>query len=118
LDRSCWRDADTSIDPLSSPAGLDEISDYLAGADPHQGLASPLFADLSDLPPLLIQVAPQDILMSDGTRLADKAREAGIDLTLAIEQGAFHVWHHAAPEAPESTAAIERVGAFVSEHMR
>jgi monoterpene epsilon-lactone hydrolase len=113
-----WRDADTSIDPLTSTTVLDEvIADYLAGADPRQGLASPLLADLSGLPPLLIQVATQDILMSDGPRLADKAREAGVDVTLEIEDGAFHVWHLAAPEVPESTAAITRVGAFVLQHL-
>jgi len=114
-----WRDADSSIDPLSSASDLDGIiAGYLADADPRQGLASPLFANLSALPPLLIQVATRDILMSDGTRLADKAREAGVDVTLEIEEGAFHVWHLAAPAVPESTAAIERVGAFVLKHLR
>ena len=114
-----WREADASIDPLAAVSELDAIiADYLAGADPHQGLASPLLADLSGLPPLFIQAATQDILMSDGTRLTTKAREAGIDVTLEIEDGAFHVWHHAAPEVPESIAAIDRAGEYIFQHQR
>ena len=50
-------------------------------------------------------------------RLAERAREAGVDVTLEIEEGAFHVWHHAAPRVPESLAAIERIGAFVRRHV-
>jgi acetyl esterase/lipase len=112
-----WRDADPSLDPVASSPLLDEIiGDYLVGADPHQGLVSPLYADLSGLPPLLIQVGTQEILKNDATRLAEKAREAGVDVTLEIEEGAFHVWHHTAPIVPEAQAAISRIGAFVLNH--
>ncbi|MFY2824165.1 alpha/beta hydrolase [Ruegeria sp. MALMAid1280] len=114
-----WRDADPSIDPVASSPVLDEIvADYLAGADPHDGLVSPIFADLAGLPPLLVQVGTQEILLRDATRLADRAREAGVDVTLEIEEGAFHVWHHTAPVVPEATAAIERIGAFILGHLK
>ena len=112
-----WRDADPSLDPIASSPMLDEIiADYLVGEDPRQGLVSPLFADLAGLPPLLIQVGTQEILLNDSTRLAERAREAGVDVTLEIEEGAFHVWHHTAPIVPEARAAIVRIGAFVLRH--
>ena len=67
-------------DPISTPAMLRQFaSDYLAGADPKAPLASPLFASLSGLPPLLIQVGTADLLLSDSERLAAAAAEAGVD---------------------------------------
>jgi epsilon-lactone hydrolase len=57
-------------------------SDYLAGADPKTPLASPLFASLAGLPPLLVQVGTADLLLSDSERLAKAAAEAGVDILL------------------------------------
>jgi monoterpene epsilon-lactone hydrolase len=65
-------------DPISTPAMLRQLaSDYLAGADPQTPLASPLFASLSGLPPLLVQVGTADLLLSDSERLAAAATEGG-----------------------------------------
>ena len=112
-----WREADPSSDPTVDPKDLDDtIADYLGDADPHQDLVSPVFADLTGLPPMLIQVGTQEILRCDAEGLADKARACGVDVTLEVEEGAFHVWHHAAPKVPESLAAIARIGAFVQRH--
>ena len=65
-------------DPISTPAMLRQFAtDYLAGADPKTPLASPLFASLAGLPPLLTQVGTADLLLSDSERLAAAAAEAG-----------------------------------------
>ena len=75
-------------DPVSTPAMLAQFaSDYLAGADPKTPLASPLFAALAGLPPLLIQVGTADLLLSDSERLAAAAAQAGVDVTLEIGEG-------------------------------
>jgi acetyl esterase/lipase len=60
---------------------------YLAGADPKTPLASPLFASLSGLPPLLVQVGTADLLLSDSERFATAATGAGVDVTLQVGQG-------------------------------
>jgi monoterpene epsilon-lactone hydrolase len=80
-------------DPVSTPAMLRQFaSGYLAGADPKTPLASPLFAALTGLPPLLIQVGTADPLLSDAERLATAAAQAGVDVTLEIGQDLPHVY--------------------------
>jgi acetyl esterase/lipase len=82
-----------SQDPVSTPAMLAQFAaDYLAGADPKTPLASPLFAPLAGLPPLLIQVGTADLLLSDAERLATAATQAGVDVTLQVGQGLPHVY--------------------------
>ena len=106
-------------DPISTPALLRRFaSDYLAGADPKTPLASPLFASLSGLPPLLIQVGTADLLLSDSERLAAAAAEAGVDVTLEIGEGLTHVYqlllgtprgspgHRADPEIPANPGTL------------
>jgi epsilon-lactone hydrolase len=98
-------------DPFSTPALLRELaSDYLAGADPKTPLASPLFASLSGLPPLLIQAGTADLLLSDAERLAAAALRAGVDVTLHIGEGLPHVYPImlGTPEAAEATDQIGR----------
>ena len=87
-------------------------SDYLAGADPTTPLASPLFASLSGLPPLLVQVGTADLLLSDSERLAGAAAEAGVDITLEVGEGLPHVFQLmlGTPEAAEATG---RIGTFL-----
>ena len=96
-------------DPISTPAMLRQFAgDYLAGADPKTPLASPLFAELSGLPPLLIQVGTADLLLSDSERLATAAADAGADVTLQIGEGLPHVYQLllGTPEAAEATGQI------------
>jgi acetyl esterase/lipase len=57
------------------------------------------------------------MLLSDATRLADKARAAGVDVTLAVWPKMWHVWHLLAPTLPEARQAIEAIGAFVRERL-
>jgi len=86
---------------------------YLRGADPRAPLASPYFGDLRGLPPLLIQIGSHELLLSDSTRLAEKAKAAGVDVTLEVWPGMQHEWQFAAKILPEGKRAISRIGAFV-----
>ncbi len=97
-------------DPLRKMAAL-----YLAGQDPRTPLAAPLYANLSGLPPLLIQVGTAETLLDDSTRLAERARKAGVNVTLEPWEDMIHVFQAFAPILPEGREAIERIGAFVRQ---
>ena len=100
-------------DPISTPAMLAQFAaDYLAGADPKTPLASPLFASLSGLPPLLIQVGTADLLLSDSERLGAAAGQAGVDVTLQIGEGLPHVYPLLLG-TPEAAEATEQIGKFL-----
>ena len=88
---------------------------YLGGADARTPLASPIFANLKGLPPLLIQVGGAEELLSDATRLAERAEAAGVDVTMESWEDMFHVWHSFATMLPEGQQAIDRIGEFVRE---
>jgi len=99
-------------DPMLTPDGLRVTGQqYAAGALRHP-LAAPLHGDLAGLPPLLLQVGTREVLLSDSTRFAEKARAAGVDVTLEIEEGLIHVWQMF-PDVPEAQSAVQRIGAFV-----
>jgi len=100
-------------DPISTPALLQGFAaDYLAGADPKTPLASPLFASLAGLPPLLIQVGTSDLLLSDSERLAAAAAQAGVDVTLEVGEGLPHVYQ-LLRDTPEAAEATGRSGKFL-----
>lgn len=80
-------------------------------------LVSPLRADLRGLPPLLIQVGSHEILYDDSVRLARKAREAGVQVTLEVGEKLWHVWHAAVPYVPEAKRAIRSIGRFILQHV-
>jgi acetyl esterase/lipase len=101
-------------DPIVRPALIHEMANaYLRGRDPRTPLASPLFGDLRGLPPLLIQVGTDEVLVDDATTLADRAKTAGIDATLEVWDHMVHVWHWFLPMLDEAQAAIDRIGTFV-----
>jgi monoterpene epsilon-lactone hydrolase len=100
-------------DPISTPAMLRQFaSDYLAGADPRTPLASPLFASLAGLPPLLVLVGTADLLLSDSERLAAAADRAGVDVTLEIGEGLPHVYPLMLG-TPEAAEATDEIGKFL-----
>ncbi|HXW43946.1 MAG TPA: alpha/beta hydrolase [Streptosporangiaceae bacterium] len=100
-------------DPFSTPALLRQLaSDYLAGADAKTPLASPLFASLAGLPPLLILVGTADLLLSDSERLAAAATGAGVDVTLEVGEGLPHVYPIMLG-TPEAAEATEQIGNFL-----
>ena len=90
---------------------------YLAGGDPRQPLAAPLHAALEGLPPLLIHVGDHETLLDDSVRFAEKARVAGVDVTLEVWGEMVHVWHLFADELPQAQRAIERVGEFLRRRL-
>ena len=103
-------------DPMLSADDLAPIAaQYLAGADPRSPYASPLYGDARGLPPTLIQVGSDEILVDDSVRMAKRMREAGCDVTLELWPRMPHVWHAFAPVLPEAGQAIARVGAFIRE---
>ena len=105
-------------DPISTPAMLRQFAaGYLAGADPKTPLASPLFASLSGLPPLLIQVGTADLLLSDSERLATAAAQAGVDVTLQIGEGLPHVYQLLLG-TPEAAQATGQIGTFLRARVR
>ena len=86
---------------------------YLNGVDPQTPLASPLYGDLTGLPPLLIHVGADEILLDDATELAQKAEAAGVEVNLEIWEEMFHVWQALASFVPEGRQAIEGIGRFI-----
>jgi epsilon-lactone hydrolase len=100
-------------DPISTPAMLRQFAaDYLAGADPRTTMASPLFASMYELPPLLIQVGTADVLLSDSERLAAAAADDGVDVVLEVGEGLPHVYQLMLG-TPEAAEATERIGKFL-----
>ncbi|MBK8131914.1 MAG: alpha/beta hydrolase [Gammaproteobacteria bacterium] len=105
------------VDPMVEPGGLFGMARiYLGDADPRQPTASPLYADMKGLPPLLIQVGDLETLLDDATRTAANAKAAGVDVTLEVWPEMVHVWHLFAPMVPEGRAAIARIGQFIAQH--
>ncbi len=105
-------------DPRVTVASLDKFANcYLNGADAKTPLASPLSADLAGLPPLLIQVGDAEILLDDSTVFADKAKAAGVDVTLEVWPEMFHVWHHQWAVLPEAQQAVDRIGEYLKTHV-
>lgn len=93
---------------------LSMASFYHGDRSAKDPLVSPLFADLSSLPPLLIQVGDAEVLLSDSTRLAEKAEAQGVHAELQIWDEAPHVFQ-SLPMIPEANEALEKVGSFYSE---
>lgn len=111
--------ANATADPMMAPARLVTIaSDYLAGADPRNPYASPLFGDPTGLPPTLIQVGSDEILRDDAVRMAEKMQAARCDVVLEVWPRMPHAWHLYARVVPEGRLAIERIGAFLREKLR
>ena len=90
---------------------------YLAGSDPRAPYASPLYGDPAGLPPTLIQVGSDEVLLDDSVRMAERMRAAGCWVELEIWPRMPHAWHVWARMMPEARAAIERIGAFVRSAM-
>jgi epsilon-lactone hydrolase len=101
-----------TVDPMISPEGLVPTGRlYHGAADPADPLISPLFGDLRDLAPMLIQVGDHEILLDDSTRLAERARAQGVLVELEVYDEAFHVFQVVAG-LPESDAALASIGRF------
>jgi epsilon-lactone hydrolase len=93
------------------------VEAYLAGADPRQPYASPLYGDAAGLPPTLILVGSDEALRDDAVRMAERQRAAGGDVELEVWPRMFHVWPTFARILPEGRAAIARIGAFLQDRL-
>ncbi|MEO5952317.1 MAG: alpha/beta hydrolase [Chloroflexia bacterium] len=98
----------TKVDLLRSRAH------YIGSDDGADRLMSPLFADLSGLPPMLIHAGDNEILLSDSERLVEKAHDAGVDATLKVWPGMRHVFHGDAATVTEAQQAIDEIGVFLA----
>jgi monoterpene epsilon-lactone hydrolase len=105
------------VDPMIQRDSILELAKtYLGDTDPRTPLASPIHADLTGLPPLLIQVGTAEVLFDDAKRLAEKAESAGVEVVLEPWQDMIHTWHTFAAMLPEAQQAIDRIGEFIIKH--
>ncbi len=124
---SPWTDLDLSGESIQSKAQADRFCSqfmleffrdlYLPKGDFSNPLASPLYADLTGLPPLLIQVGTEELLLDDSIRLAQKAKEFDVECELKIWEKMIHVWHLFAPNLSEGRDAIAEAGNFLKKHL-
>jgi len=124
---SPWTDMEGTGNSVESKAAKDPMADveglrgmarkYLGDRDPRTPLASPLYADFHGLPPMLIQVGEAEILLDDSTRVAERAKAAGVSVELEIWDDMIHVWHVFAKLLPEAQQAIDKIGNFVRAHI-
>jgi acetyl esterase/lipase len=107
------------VDPSMTATALRvRAADYLGGADPRGELVSPALADLRGLAPLLIQAGSHEVLLDDAVRLAARAAEGDVDVTLDVVAGAPHVFQAFATVLDEAAAALDRAAAFLRGRLR
>ena len=105
-------DNDASISAISMPRTRELFVTEDQISDP---LASPLEAQLACLPPLLIHVGDEEVLLSDSQRFAEKATAAGVSVDLQVWPEMFHVWHACVGLFEEATAAIDNIAEFIHQ---
>ena len=107
----------TDADPILNPERLERYATYYAGDHAKTfPLISPLYADLKHLPPLLIQVGTDEILLDDALRITENARQAGVEVALETWEGMFHVFQIIS-FLPETQKALEHIAGFLSQKM-
>ena len=110
--------AKAAVDPALTPEGLGRRAvDYVADGDRTADLVSPIFGDLTELPPLLIQAGSHEILLDDATRLAARAAAADVAVTLEVTPGVPHVFQGFAAMLDEGDAALTSAGEFLRAHL-
>ena len=111
-------DTKRDVDPLLNRELLEpRVADYTAGQDAALPLISPVFADLSGLPPLIIQAGTHEVLLDDAVRLAQRAAAADVEFTLDITPGVPHVFQAYHPILDEGAVALDRAGELLSAHL-
>lgn len=108
-----------SVDPFIDQSGLKrDVAAYLGDADRTDPDVSPVFADLSGLPPLLIQVGSDEVLLGDAQALMAAAERAGVKARLDLWAGMVHVWHLFPLYVSEADAAIGELAGFLTEQLK
>ena len=111
-------DTKHDVDPLLNRELLEpRVADYTSGQDPALPLISPIFADLSGLPPLIIQAGSHEVLLDDAVRLARQAAAADVEVTLEITPRVPHVFQAYSALLDEAAAALDRAGRLLSAHL-
>jgi len=101
-------------DPIVTREGVAGMAQaYIGDGDPKRPLVSPLYADLRNLPPLLVQVGSDEVLLDDALGLGERARAAGVDVTVEEWPAMVHVWHWFLPMLDEAEQAVGVIGTFV-----
>jgi acetyl esterase/lipase len=90
---------------------------YLAGTPATDPLASPIYADLTGLPTLFVQVSDSEVLLDDSRRLVESARTAGVETLLQIWPGVPHGWQIFAPFLPEARDALRQASDFIASRL-
>lgn len=108
-----------AIDPIVTRDSVTMLAKaYVGAGDPKAPLVSPLFGDLRGLPPLLVQVGSDEVLLDDALGLAERARRAGVDVTVEEWPAMIHVWHWFQPMLGEAERATTALGDFVRARTR
>ena len=108
-----------ALDPMCHKRGIQRLAElYLAGQDPRAPLASPLYANLRGLPPILIHIGEAETLYDDSVRLGARAREAGVDVSFKEWPDMIHVFPLFVPDISDSQRAIRELGEFLRGHLR
>ncbi|MBA4383379.1 MAG: alpha/beta hydrolase [Anaerolinea sp.] len=103
-------------DALLSPQFMWTVmAHYVQKHDLGDPYLSPLTADLSGLPPILIQAGEGEILLDDARRFSERAKAAGVDMTLEVWPAMWHDWHVCVPDLDEANQAIKNIAEFVHE---
>jgi acetyl esterase/lipase len=107
------------IDPIFTMDAMGRTAEmYLAGQDPRQPLLSPaILADLTGFPPILLQVGTNELLLDDSVRLAERARDADVDVILDITAGVPHVFQAYIGTIDEAGQALDRAALFLTQHL-
>jgi acetyl esterase/lipase len=100
---------------VTEEALRDAASLYIGERDATHPLISPIYADLSGLPPMLIHAGDHEVLLSDSTRLAERGVAAGVNVELEVWPEMWHVWHFAAATVDSARQAVDGIGAFIAE---
>lgn len=110
--------ANSDRDIVLTPLFLEVAAQlYTNGHDRSDPLVSPIFGDMTGLPPMLLQVASEEMLLGEVIALADKAEKSGVEVKLEIWEGLWHVWQALNELVPESRAAQAGIGRFIREHI-
>jgi len=107
----------SEIDPLiKTESAKVWAGNYIGNNDPRNPFISPLYAGIAGLPPLLIHIGTDDMLLDDSKRIAKKAEDAGVKVTLKIYENLWHVFHLNVRAMPEAKAAVAEFSSFIAQH--
>lgn len=105
------------VDPLLNMQKMQFfMENYTQGHNRRDQLVSPIFANPKDLPPILIHVGSEELLLSDSQTFYRKAMKSGIDVSLFVGKGLWHGWHMFAGFVPEARQAMQEIGTYVRKH--